>query len=163
MPDSSLVAVKLGAMFSVLCAAPAYLARRGIPGHPHDLAGHACLQLVAFSFSSDWKLDCGNHHLVVTPEGPLIGNGAEVLRESALQGLGIAMLPAYSVVDDLRQGSLIQVLPAWSSSEIGIFAILPSARFVDAKTRAWIDLLKGKLPEAVARDMAFFNQPASCQ
>jgi DNA-binding transcriptional LysR family regulator len=160
LPDSSLVAMKLGTMFSVLCASPGYLARRGSPEHPRDLAGHACLRLVASSFSSDWKLNCGGEHLVVTPEGPLIGNGAEVVRESALRGLGIAMLPAYSVVDDLRAGTLHQVLPAWKSSEIGIFAILPSARFVDAKTRAWIDLLKAELPETVARDMAFFSQPA---
>jgi DNA-binding transcriptional LysR family regulator len=160
LPDSSLVAVKLGTMFSGLCASPDYLARRGMPEHPRDLAGHACLRLVASSFSTDWKLDCGDEHLVVTPEGPLIGNASEVVRESALRGLGVAMLPAYSVVDDLRRGSLKQVLPAWSSSEIGIFAILPSARFVDPKTRAWIELLKDELPEAVARDMTFFSQSA---
>jgi DNA-binding transcriptional LysR family regulator len=160
LPDSALVAVKLGTMFSVLCAAPEYLTRHGEPRHPRELAAHTCLRLVTSSFSADWKLDCGDEHLVVTPEGPLIGNAAEVVRDSALRGLGIAMLPAYCVVDDLRQGSLVQVLPAWNSPEIGIFAILPSARFVDPRTRAWIDLLKDQLPQAVARDMAFFAQAA---
>lgn len=157
LPDSELVAIKLGTMFSVLCAAPDYLKRHGEPRHPRDLAAHSCLRLVTSSFSADWRLDCGDEHLVVTPDGPLIGNAAEVVRESALRGLGIGMLPAYTVVDDLRQGSLVQLLPAWNSPEIGIFAILPTARFVDAKTRAWIDLLKDELPDAVARDMAYFT------
>jgi DNA-binding transcriptional LysR family regulator len=160
LPDSALVALKLGHMFSVLCAAPDYLARRGVPQHPHDLARHTCLRLVNSSFPSCWELDCDDEHVRLDPEGPLIGNTAEVLLDSALRGLGIAMLPAYSVVDDLRRGTLVQILPTWHSPEIGIFALLPSGRFVDAKTRAWINLLKAELPAAVARDTAFFTKPA---
>ena len=86
--------------------------------------------------------------------------GKEALREAALGGLGIALLPAYSVVDGLRSGRLAQVLPGWRSPEIGIFALLPSGRFVDAKTRAWIDLLKEELPPAIERDMAYFADDA---
>jgi DNA-binding transcriptional LysR family regulator len=62
------------------------------------------------------------------------------------------------VVEDLRSGRLAQVLPGWRSPEIGIFALLPSGRFVDAKTRAWIDLLKEELPPAIERDMAYFAE-----
>jgi DNA-binding transcriptional LysR family regulator len=160
LPDSALVALKLGNMFSVLCAAPDYLARHGEPEHPRELAAHACLRLVNSSVSSSWELDCGRQHFTLDPQGPLTGNGAEVLLDSALRGLGIAMLPVYSVVDDLRRGTLVQVLPKWRSPEIGIFALLPSRRFVDAKTRAWIDLLKTELPTAVARDTAFFAESA---
>lgn len=159
LPDSALVARKLGRMFSVLCAAPAYLARHGTPQAPGDLARHTCLRLVNSSFSSRWELDCGGQHVILEPEGPLIGNTTEVLLDSALGGLGIVLLPAYSVVDDLRRGRLAQVLPAWRSPEIGIFALQPSGRFVDAKTRAWITLLKEELPAAIARDMAYFCEP----
>jgi DNA-binding transcriptional LysR family regulator len=156
LPDSAMVALKLGHMFSVLCASPDYLAQRGTPQHPHDLAAHTCLRLVNSSFTSCWQLDCGEEHVTFDPEGPLVANTTEVLLDSALRGLGIALLPAYSVVDDLRSGRLAQVLPGWRSPEIGIFALLPSGRFVDAKTRAWIDLLKARLPPAIARDMAYF-------
>jgi DNA-binding transcriptional LysR family regulator len=156
LPDSALVARKLGRMVSVLCAAPDYLERRGTPQQPAELARHTCLRLVNSSFSSRWELDSGDQHVILEPQGPLIGNTTEVLLDSALRGLGIALLPAYSVVDDLRSGRLTQVLPAWRSPEIGVFALLPSGRFVDAKTRAWIDLLKQDLPPAIARDMAFF-------
>ncbi|MGO4475878.1 LysR family transcriptional regulator [Massilia sp. 2TAF26] len=157
LPDSALVAMKLGRMFSVLCAAPDYLKQRGTPQHPQDLARHTCLRLVTSSFSSCWQLDRGDEHVTLDPQGPLIGNIAEVLLDGALRGLGIALLPAYSVVDDLRSGRLAQVLPGWRSPEIAIFALLPSGRFVDAKTRAWIDLLKRELPPAIERDMAYFG------
>jgi len=53
--------------------------------------------------------------------------------------------------------STIYVAAAWRSPEIGIFALQPSGRFVDAKTRAWISLLKEELPPAIARDMAYFQ------
>jgi DNA-binding transcriptional LysR family regulator len=161
LPDSALVALKLGRMFSVLCAAPDYLARRGTPQHPQDLGRHTCLRLVNSSFTSSWQLDRGSERATIDPEGPLVGNTTEVLLDGALSGLGIALLPAYSVVDDLRSGRLAQVLPGWRSPEIGIFALLPSGRFVDAKTRAWIDLLKEQLPPAIERDMAYFAEPAA--
>jgi DNA-binding transcriptional LysR family regulator len=161
LPDSALVALKLGRMFSVLCAAPGYLARCGTPQHPQDLARHTCLRLVNSSFTSSWQLDRGSERATIDPEGPLVGNTTEVLLDGALSGLGIALLPAYSVVDDLRSGRLAQVLPGWRSPEIGIFALLPSGRFVDAKTRAWIDLLKEQLPPAIERDMAYFAEPGA--
>lgn len=163
LPDSALVALKLGRMFSVLCAAPDYLARRGVPQSPQALAAHTCLRLVNSSFTPVWELAQDTERFTFDPRGPLIGNTVEVLLDSALRGLGIVMLPAYSVVDDLRSGRLTQVLPGWRSPEIGIFALLPSGRFVDAKTRAWIDLLKAQLPPAIARDTAFFEgqEPAA--
>jgi DNA-binding transcriptional LysR family regulator len=161
LPDSALVAIKLGRMFSVLCAAPGYLARRGTPAHPSELAQHVCLRLVAASFSSVWQLCSGEEQVALEPEGPLSGNSVEVILDSARQGLGVIMVPAYIVVDDLRRGTLVQVLSAWRSPEIGIFALLPSGRFVDAKTRGWVDMLKEKLPGAVEQDMEFFDNPLS--
>lgn len=161
LPDSAVVAVKLGEMFSVLCAAPDYLSRRGAPAHPRELASHTCLRLVNSSVTPYWELSCGPERFTFDPEGPLIGNAAEVLLDSALRGLGLALLPFYSVVDHLRSGALAQVLPQWRSPGYGVFALLPSRRYVDAKTRAWIELLKAELPAAIARDTAFFAEPAT--
>jgi DNA-binding transcriptional LysR family regulator len=160
LPDSALVALKLGRMFSVLCATPDYVERHGTPDTPQELAKHTCLRLVNSSFSSCWELERGEDHVRLEPQGPLVGNTTEVVLDSTLSGLGIAMLPAYSVVDALRGGRLAQVLPGWRSPEIGVFALLPSSRFIDAKTRAWVDLLKEKLPPAIAGDMAYFDAPA---
>jgi len=154
LPDSALVARRLGHMFSVLCAAPDYLARRGSPAHPRELADHTCLRLFNSSVPPHWELDCGAGRFALDPQGPLIGNAAEVVLEGTRRGLGIALLPVYSVVDDVRRGALVRVLPAWRSPEIGIFALMPSGRYVDAKTRAWIDLLARALPPALARDLA---------
>jgi DNA-binding transcriptional LysR family regulator len=158
LPDSELVALKLGRMFSVLCAAPEYLARYGTPLHPADLEKHTCLCFVTSSFTACWELESKGERFSFEPKGPLTGNSAEVMLASARQGLGIIMLPAYSVVDDLRRGTLAPVLAGWRSPEIGIFALLPSGRFVDAKTRGWIDLLKDRLPAAVDRDLKYFDE-----
>jgi len=160
LPDSALVALKLGVMFSVLCASPDYLARHAPPAHPRELADHACLRLANPSVSPHWDLVSGKTAFSIDPQGPLTGNGVEVLLDSALRGLGITLLPIYSTVDDLRAGNLVQVLPQWRLPEIGIFALLPSRRFVDAKTRAWIEVMKAGLPQAVQRDTAFFDAPA---
>ena len=160
LPDSELVAVKLGGMFSVLCAAPGYLAQHAPVAHPRQLAGHTCLRLVIPGLPPQWELVSGKSAYSIDPHGPLTANGIEVLLDSTLRGLGIALLPMFSVVDDLREGRLVQVLPQWRSPEIGIYALLPSRRFVDAKTRAWIELVKAGLPSALARDTAFFDAPA---
>jgi len=154
LPDSALVARRLGHMFSVLCAAPDYLARRGGPAHPRELADHTCLRLFNSSVPPHWELDRGADRFTLDPQGPLIGNAAEVVLEGTRRGLGIALLPVYSIVDDLRRGALVRVLPDWRSPEIGIFALMPSGRYVDAKTRAWIDLLARALPPVLARDLA---------
>jgi DNA-binding transcriptional LysR family regulator len=157
LPDSAIVALKLGQMSSVLCAAPAYLAAHGTPVQPQELRKHTCLRLVISTFTSSWELHSGAERYAFEPQGPLQGNSTTLLLDSARRGMGIVLLPAYTVVDDLRSGSLVQVLPAWRSAEIGIFALLPSGRFVDAKTRGWVDLLKEKLPAALASDMSFFD------
>lgn len=121
-----------------------------------DLLKHACLRLVSSSFSPCWKLDNGDEQYASEPFGSLSGNSTEALLDTARRGLGILMLPAFSVVDDLRRGTLTLVLPAWRSPEISIFALLPSGRYVDAKTRGRIDMLKEQLPTLGERDMAFF-------
>jgi len=157
LPDSALVALQLSVVFSVLCAAPDYVARHPKLCHPRDLLNHTCLRMANPALPPRWELVSGKASYTLDARGPLMGNGPEVLLDCALRGLGITLLPFYSVVDDLRQGRLVQLLPQWRSPEYGIYALLPSRRFVDAKTRAWIDMVKAGLPPAMARDMAFFQ------
>ncbi|WP_459619877.1 LysR family transcriptional regulator, partial [Burkholderia sp. 3C] len=155
--DSGLVAHRLGSTFAVLCAAPDYLARCGTPKHPRELVNHACLRLVNPSITPHWELTDGKHVHALDPSGPVVGNNPEVVVHGVLSALGIAMLPCYTVVDALRKGALVQVLPRWRSPEIGVFALIPSRRFIDAKTRAWLELLKAETPAALERDVRFFE------
>jgi DNA-binding transcriptional LysR family regulator len=157
LSDSSIVAQRLGSVHGVLCAAPDYLARHGAPKTISDLAGHACLRLVNPSTTLDWELTDGKTAYSIQPAGPLVGNYPEVVRRAACSGLGIALLPGFAVLDELRRGELVRVLPQWRSPDVGVYVLMPSRKFLEAKTRAWIELLKAELPLALERDAISIN------
>jgi DNA-binding transcriptional LysR family regulator len=156
LPDSGLVAQRLGTTFGLLCAAPQYLSRHGTPEHPRELEEHSCLRLVNPSMSSHWDLSDGQNLFTPDVRGPVLADTPEVVLHSTLAGLGITLLPAYTVIDALREGSLAHVMPQWRSPEMGVFLLLPTRRFLDAKTRQWIHLVKQDLSVALDQDAAFF-------
>ena len=157
LPDSSLVAQRLGDVHGVLCAAPAYLERHRMPKAVHDLADHACLRLVNPSTTAHWELTDGTTTHSLQPEGPLVADKPEAVVQAACAGLGIALLPAFAVLDCLRKGDLVHVLPQWRSPDVGVYVLMPSRKFLEAKTRAWIELLKAELPAALERDSIQLN------
>ena len=158
LQDSGNVAQRLGETHGVLCAAPAYLARHGAPQTVADLAGHQCLRLINPSATAHWELTDGTQTHTLLPAGPLVGDTPEAVLHGACSGLGIAMLPLYSVVDQIRGGELVHVLPSWRTSQVGVFVLVPSRKFIEAKTRAWLDLLKAELPTALARDAGYLAE-----
>ncbi|HEY4351894.1 MAG TPA: LysR family transcriptional regulator [Paraburkholderia sp.] len=158
LPDSALVSRRLGTTFSVLCASPAYLARNGEPKAPADLAGHACLQLVNPSVSLAWKLvGQGPQTHQLAPEGPCVADSPDVVREVAEAGAGITLLPLFTVIDSVRAGKLVRVLEPWRSPDIGVFALMPSRDFLDAKTRAWLSFLEERLVPVIEEDAQYFR------
>lgn len=157
LPDSGMVAQRLGATHAVLCAAPGYLARHGSPETVQQLADHQCLRLINPSTKPHWELTDGRLSYSLVPAGPLIGDNPEAVLHGACSGLGIGMLPLYSVVDRTRTGELVHVLPHWRTPEIGVYSLMPSRKFVEAKTRAWLELLREELPGALASDAGYFG------
>jgi len=156
LPDSSTVALRVGETDGVLCAAPSYLERHGSPRTIRDLANHACLRVANPSTTPRWELTDGKNRYALDPVGPLVGDNPEVVLHAACSGLGIALLPRFSVVDSMRSGELLTVLPSWHTPAIGVYLLMPSRRFLEAKTRAWLELLKAELPVVLARDADFF-------
>ncbi len=157
LQDSGLVSRRLGTTFSILCASPAYLAAHAAPRSPADLTRHPCLQLVNPSVSPAWKLQGTRQRFhELTPEGPCIADTPDLLREAAENGAGIALLPLFSVIESVRAKRLVRVLPAWRSPDIGVFALMPSRQFVDARTRAWLSFLDEHLVPAISADARFF-------
>jgi DNA-binding transcriptional LysR family regulator len=110
--DSNLVARKIASLRWLLCASPKYLKRHGEPQVPRDLAQHQCLVHIN-SDPSDrvWRLHSGNTLMSVKVQGPFASNSVLILRKAALEALGIAILPLYCVKEDLKSGSLRDVLP----------------------------------------------------
>jgi DNA-binding transcriptional LysR family regulator len=120
--DDGLVARRLATCRSVLCASPAYLARRGVPQQPADLAAHDCITH-AFGMRAEYRLTQAGRLTVQAVRGPLSGHETAVLRQACLSGAGIAMLPTYFVGDDLRRGALLPVLTDFEPEPLGIHAV----------------------------------------
>ncbi len=137
--DSSLVARRLAPVRRVLCAAPAYLAEHGTPATLDDLKRHRCLP--AHNHES-WRLEGPNGPVTLRPEGMLITNSSEVIREAVIAGLGIALRSTWDVGAELKSGTLVQVLPQYESSRnVALSAVYPSRQFLPAKVRLFIDYL----------------------
>ena len=141
LSDSSLVARKLAPVRRILCAAPSYLARHGMPETIEDLKRHACLP--AHNHDA-WRLEGPEGSLSLRPEGRLITNSSEVIREAVIAGQGIALRSTWDIGPELKAGQLTQVLPAYEGSRnLALSAVYPSRQFLPAKVRLFIDFLAG--------------------
>jgi DNA-binding transcriptional LysR family regulator len=139
LSDSSLVARRLAPIHRVLCAAPAYLEKNGTPRSIADLASHACLTATP---QDHWRLEGPEGLVSVKPAGPILTNSSEVVRESVLAGLGIALRSTWDVGPELSAGRLKLVLPQYRASRhVGVYAVYASRRFLPAKVRVFIDYL----------------------
>ena len=108
--DDLLVARKLGACRSVVCASPAYIRASGYPNAPDDLRHHRCITH-AYVGRTEFRLQRNGQTLRIPVRGQLQSSEAAVTRRAALAGAGVAMLPTYFVSADLASGELIRLLP----------------------------------------------------
>jgi len=140
LEDSSLVARRLAPVHRVLCAAPAYLDRRGAPQTIGELQDkHACISTTQQEL---WRLAGPDGPEIVRTGGPIRTNSSEVVREALLAGLGIALRSTWDIGPELREGRLRIVLPHYRASKnVGLHAVYPSRRFLPAKVRVFIDFL----------------------
>lgn len=139
LTDSSLVAKRLAPVRRVLCASPDYVAAHGLPKDVEDLKNHASLP----AHNNDvWRLEGPNGAFSFRPEGMLITNSSEVIREAVIAGLGIALRSTWDIGHELKAGKLLQVLPAYEGSRnVALSAVYPSRQFLPAKVRLFIDYL----------------------
>jgi DNA-binding transcriptional LysR family regulator len=141
LPSSSLVSRRLAATRLVLCAAPAYLAARGTPRHPAELARHDVIAYSLFAAGDLWTFSgaAGSETVRVAPRMRV--NNGDTCRLAALAGQGIILQPSFMVGADLAAGRLQELLPDWRSIELGIHAVYPSRKFLAPKARVLVDFL----------------------
>ncbi|MBV8123352.1 MAG: LysR family transcriptional regulator [Burkholderiaceae bacterium] len=163
LSDSTLVARRLATQHRVPVASPGYLASRPRPQRPQDLSLHVCL---CFALQADDAWYCrtsqqpGAPLIRVEVQGPLRVNDSEALREAALADLGVALLPTWLVVDDLRAGRLEAMLVDhdWQIApgpERAIWAIYPPKKVVSPKVSAFIAFLMERFGSP-----AYWDRPA---
>jgi len=141
LADSSLVVRRIGEVRRTLCAAPAYLDRRGEPKTPEDLTRHACLHYSNVGIKEEWTLVGEGGTMVVEVDGHLCANNGDVLRKAAVGGMGIISLPDFIVTEDLAAGRLRRVLPGYTTHPMTLAALWPSRQFIPAKVRVFVDYL----------------------
>jgi DNA-binding transcriptional LysR family regulator len=149
LKDSPLVVRRLAPSRFVLCAAPAYLKKRGVPRVADDLLRHACLGVSVMPWGDEWHLVGAKGEHRIAAREVLRSNSADILRAAALSGLGIALLPSWAVGDHLRSGALTRILPGCEPPPSAVYAVYPSNRLMSAKVRAFVDHLArriGRMP-----------------
>jgi DNA-binding transcriptional LysR family regulator len=153
LPDSSLIARRLGHAQMMLCASPAYLERFGTPRTPQDLTRHHCLLHTYATSRGVWHfVDPDGKEQVVHVSGRFLANNGDALRTLAIKGDGIVQLPGFVVEQDIAAGRLVALLPAWKSVEIPIHAVYPHSRHLSAKIRTFVDFLAAELARAPERE-----------
>lgn len=145
--DPGDVVRKLGETRLLAIASPEYLARHGRPAHPSELSGHACLGYSdmannrPLSFLVDGKME--NFYLPLRMQA----NNGDALALATAQGLGISVQPDFIVEDHLASGAVVTLLESFEPSPLGIYAVLPSNRYLPHRVRVLLDFLA----EALAR------------
>lgn len=143
--DSSLRAARLTSFKQRLVAAPAYLAARGAPAHPRDLARHEWVALSALRSPLRWTFAARTGaRTSVRLHSTMQTNSTLTVHAFVRAGVGLSVLPDYLVDEDLRNGRLVRVLPRYELPDGGIFAVYPG-REPPAKVRAFIEHLRGHL------------------
>lgn len=146
--DPGNVARKLGTIRLLAVASPDYLKRYGRPAHPHDLSGHCCL---------GYSAKANNRPLVFSINGVqeniyvpyrLQANNGEALVQAAAQGVGITVQPDFIVEQYVKEGTLETILGGFEPPPLGIYAILPSNRYLPQRVRVLIEFLASELAQA---------------
>jgi DNA-binding transcriptional LysR family regulator len=148
LPESGLIARKLGSVQGVIVGAPAYLESHGRPGMPADLANHMCLGYALADQGDEWRLQGPDGIVSVRSTGSIRADNGDMLRLAAIAGCGLIFEPWFIVDADVRAGRLERVLENYTSEELGIYAVYPSRRYLSAKVRTFVDFLLEQLGPA---------------
>ncbi len=141
LEDSSLIARRIAPCKRVLVASPDYLHNNGAPKVPQDLAGHRCLVYSNDLRPGSWTVSSDAGTESVRVNGPVCADNGDVLKDAAVAGLGVALLPTFIVGPELRAGRLLQVLEPYRPGDLSVYAVFPSRRYVPARVRTFVDYL----------------------
>lgn len=141
LESSSLIARKIAPMPRVICASPDYLKRHGTPKHPQDLRDHVSLTYGFLLTGNQWKLSGADGEHWIQPAWSLCVNNAEVLRDVAAKGRGVALIPEFIAQEALQNGTLTPILRDFHAPPLALYAVYPPTRHLSVKVRLFIDFL----------------------
>ena len=150
LPDSSLAAMRIGTISRVVCASPGYLARRGTPRLPSDLAAHSCVSFEQLGSAAAWMFPVDGNEVSVPVASRLIVNTAEAAIDAAIAGVGLTRVLSYQVADACRSGKLEIVLQPFEPAAVPVSLVHAGQRRLPLKLRAFLDYAAPRLRERLA-------------
>ena len=139
LADSSLIAVRVGEIYRVVCATPAYLKSRGTPKSPDDLSDHDCISYPPIQSPTMWRLQREQTEYVVPVRSRLIVSNLESACDAARAGVGITQAFSYHVTESVRSGELVPILEDFQPPPLPVSFVYSPDRFMPVKLRAFLD------------------------
>ncbi|WP_084688295.1 LysR family transcriptional regulator [Paraburkholderia oxyphila] len=152
LPDSGYMAKTLGSTYGILAASPSYLEKHGTPTSIDELKEHRLVRLESpLGPTDEWILDGPERHISISvPVSHFQANSASAIAFALRSGRGIGTLASYNIVDDLRSGALVRVLPQYRLRAFSIVALYPNRRYLDAKISRLLDFLVDHVTPTIA-------------
>ncbi|PAQ08817.1 LysR family transcriptional regulator [Mesorhizobium temperatum] len=151
LPDSSLVATRIGSIRRVVCASPAYLAEHGMPKTPKDLAAHSCVTFEGLTAPAAWTFSTGKSDLTVPIRSRLRVNTAEAAIDAAIAGAGMTRVLSYQITAAVRSGTLRTVLEAFEPQPWSVSLVHAGQDLLPVKLRAFLDFAAPRLKKRLVQ------------
>lgn len=149
LPDSTLVATRVGMVREVVCASPGYLANRAAPKKPQDLIQHDCISFASLMSSETWQFKDGQSVVVVPVQSRLVVNTAEAAIDAAILGAGATRVLSYQIEKAIKAGSLLTVLKKFEPEPVPVSLMYAGQRQLPLKLRAFLDFAAPRLRTAL--------------
>jgi len=147
LKDSMLLARKIAESPRLLCASPAYIERMGKPERPEQLTKHDWIIFSLLPTPYHWTFVKNRSEKHIQVKGKVKTNNADAVRSFLLNGTGLAALSSFLVVDDIKNGRLVQLLPDYNCGSAGIYAVFQDRRYQQAKVRLFIDYINDQFAD----------------
>jgi DNA-binding transcriptional LysR family regulator len=141
LKDSGLIARRLAPVPLHVCASPAYLAREGCPRAPEDLVRHNCLRYGLLRAEHEWRFYRSDGRVALEVGGNFETSNGTMLREAAIAGLGLTILPRFMIASALESGELQTVLDDFAPRPLGLYAVRSGKRAAPALSKRLLDVL----------------------
>jgi DNA-binding transcriptional LysR family regulator len=141
LQDTSVVATRLGKSLRYVVAAADYLKGRRLPTEPEELRVHDCIMFNAKNYEADWDLMCGRKKLTVRVTGSVSSRDCQSVAAFVSRGHGVGLLETSYCDQALARGDLVRLVPRWTSTEIPVFAVYPTRKFLPPRVTAFLKAL----------------------
>jgi len=151
LPDSSLVATRVGSTRRVVCGSPDYFAARGVPQSPEDLRTHQCITFETLASPDAWTFTMGESDPSVPVRSRLVVSTADAAIDAAIAGTGVTRVLSYQIQDAVRDGRLMLVLKPFEPAAWPVSLVHTGQRLLPKKMRAFLDFAAPRLKAALSK------------